>query len=359
MTLGTGLRRHDGWFWILEGLFRQSLTGCPSCEGITLEKTLFLSANHTKWSYDDVLGMAELVIEQLHTDIPNDLWRDGMKKLQRAVVLCLILSLLACDGPKLISTKTTDEDVLVESPRFERVSIDPVEHGQRLSAVLGCLGCHTPDYTGEDWSDPELGVLWTANLTHSAAEFTHHELAVMITEGRRPDRSLLDMPSYLFSQLHPDDLSALISYFKSLPITGVKHPDPTIGPQLKADMESGKFKDSAQTVKAMEQLAPPDLGEEHEQARFMLRATCAECHGMDLAGSSEGLMDAPPRPGLTMVAAYSEQDFFTLMRTGKALGDRDLKLMSGVARWRYSKLTDTEIKAIYAYLIRLANQPLD
>jgi cytochrome c553 len=280
-----------------------------------------------------------------------------MNRFQRLTLILLSLSLIACEGGRPSQTRqSSDEPVRTETHRFDRVSPDPVAHGQRLSAVLGCLGCHTPDYTGEDWSDPQLGVLWTANLTHSAAKFTEHELAVMITRGTRPDRALLDMPSYLFTHLHPEDLSALIHFLKSLPVTGDKHPEPTIGPQLEAEINAGTFKDSAQKVNEMEQLAPPDLGEQHALARHLLRATCAECHGMDLAGSAEALSDAPPRPGLSLVAAYSEAEFFTLMRTGKALGDRDLKLMSGVARWRYSQLTDQEIKAIYAYLLKLAEQ---
>jgi hypothetical protein len=35
-----------------------------------------------------------------------------------------------------------------------------------------------------------------------------------------------------------------------------------------------------------------------------------------------------------MVAAYSLPDFRTLLRTGKALGDREVGLMSEVARGR-------------------------
>lgn len=268
----------------------------------------------------------------------------------------LLVAVAACDDGAL-DRKT---DPIIEQPpaagpqRFDVVSDDPKEQGERLSAVLGCIGCHTPDLTGEDWSDPELGVLWTANLTQSAATFSEHELAVMITEGRRPDRALIDMPSYLFSQLHPEDVAALVNYLKALPVTGVKHPDATVGPKLAEDIASGAFKDSAQWVANMKDQAPPDLGAEHAFARHILRATCAECHGMDLRGSTEQLADAPPRPSLVMVAAYSAEDFATLMRTGVALGGRELNLMGGVSRWRYSQLTDNEVKAIYNYLVAFA-----
>lgn len=250
----------------------------------------------------------------------------------------------------------------IESPakispyRFDKASSDPIEHGERLSAVLGCIGCHTPDLTGEDWTEPDMGVLWTANLTQSAATYSEDELTVMIAEGKRPDRSLMDMPSYLFSDVHPDDLAALVSFLKTLSAKGSRHPDPTIGPKLAEDIASGEFRDSVQMVAGMKDKAPPDLGPEHAFARFILRATCAECHGMDLKGSTEQLMDAPSRPTLQIVAAYSAEDFYTLMKTGKPVGNRELKLMGGVSRWRYSQFTDSEIKALYDYLTELARQ---
>lgn len=240
--------------------------------------------------------------------------------------------------------------------RFNRVSEEPVAHGKRLSAVLGCIGCHKPDLVGEDWTEPGLGVLWTANLTLSAAEFSGSELSAMITEGRRPDRALMDMPSYLFSALHPDDVTALVSYLETLEPTGEKHPDPTIGPALAKDIESGEFRDSVQRVAEMKAQWPPDMGPEHAFARYITRATCAECHGMDLRGSDDRLADAPPRPNLRMVAAYSAEEFASLMNTGTGLGGRELKLMGGVARWRYSQFTEEETRAVYDYLVALSER---
>lgn len=269
-----------------------------------------------------------------------------------------LLAVVACsEGASSSQIKPAIESPAANSPyRFEVTSSDPIEHGERLSAVLGCIGCHTPDLTGEDWSDPDLGVLWTANLTQSASAHSEDELTAMIAEGKRPDRALIDMPSYLFSELHPDDLAALVSYLKTTSVEGTRHPDPTIGPKLAEDIANGDFKDSVQWVAEMRDKAPPDLGPDHAFARFILRATCAECHGMDLQGSTEQLSGAPPPPTLRIVAAYSAEDFSTLMKTGKPVGNRELKLMGGVARWRYSRFTDSEIKAVYDYLAELARQ---
>ncbi len=272
--------------------------------------------------------------------------------------ILFLLALTACgEEASNPSTEPVSERSAPLIPhRFEVVSPDPNEHGERLSAVLGCIGCHKLDLTGEDWSDPDWGVLWTANLTQSAAAFSEHELTVMIAEGKRPDRALMDMPSYLFSEMHPEDLAALASYLKALSAKGEQHPEPTIGPKLAEEIASGAFKDSVQQVAEMKNKAPPDLGPQHAFARFILRATCAECHGMDLQGSTEPMLDAPPPPNLRIVAAYSSEDFSTLMKTGKPVGDRELKVMGGVSRGRYSRFTDGEIKAVYDYLAELARR---
>ena len=178
----------------------------------------------------------------------------------------------------------------------------------------------------------------------------------MIVGGRRADRALIDMPSMLFTQVHPDDISALVAYLKSRPVVGEARPEPTIGPTLAADIESGEFRNSQQWVEELGAATAPDLGAEHAFGRQIVRATCVECHGMDLRGSEAPLMDAPARPDLRVIAAYSAGDFRTLMRTGKGVGDRDLELMGGVARRRYAKFSDRELDAVYAYLRAFAEQ---
>jgi hypothetical protein len=45
------------------------------------------------------------------------------------------------------------------------------------------------------------------------------------------------------------------------------------------------------------------------------------------------------------------------MRTGNALGKRELPLMSEVARNRFSHFTDEELRDLYTYLIAAAAKP--
>ena len=59
-------------------------------------------------------------------------------------------------------------------------------------------------------------------------------------------------------------------------------------------------------------------------------------------------------PDLRIAASYSLEQFTHLMRTGKASGNRELKLMSSVARNRFSHFTDDEIQAQHSYLVARA-----
>lgn len=262
----------------------------------------------------------------------------------------LLLGLGACSAP----ADTPPAAPL--PPRFALASTDPAKHGERLSKVLGCSGCHGDDLTGQDWSD-EMGTLWTANLTHSAGQYSSPELAAMITQGTRPDRAMIDMPSWLFSDLNPADVDALVAYLETLKPTGAVHPEPSMGPELKAMQARGEWMDSPARVAAMKDKGPPDLGAAHALGRAIVRATCMECHGVDLAGRTKPMEDdGNPPPNLAIVGSYSAPDFAALMRSGTAAGGREVGLMSKVARRRYASFTDAELAAVRAYLTEFAQR---
>jgi hypothetical protein len=55
-------------------------------------------------------------------------------------------------------------------------------------------------------------------------------------------------------------------------------------------------------------------------------------------------------PNLSIAGAYDFDQFRTLMRTGKAAGNREVGLMSKVARDDFSHLNDAELRSIHGYL---------
>jgi cytochrome c553 len=258
----------------------------------------------------------------------------------RFSIILPLAALAACAAP-------------AEKSPFDRLAADPVKHGERLAAVLGCMGCHGKDLTGQDWSAPDFVDMHTANLTISAQQNSAADLKTMITDGQRPGgRELWDMPSFLFTRLPDTDVDAVAQYLKTLKPAGRAWPDPVFHDAARKEMAQGIYRSSAAEAKAQSTNGGPDAGPEFERGRQIVRATCAECHRIELDGRP-AYPGQPPNPDLRIVASYSEEDFLKFMITGKAAGDRELPMMSGVARGRFAKLTDAERKAVYAYLKRV------
>ena len=71
-----------------------------------------------------------------------------------------------------------------------------------------------------------------------------------------------------------------------------------------------------------------------------------------MATTQKGRFGSPP---LVIAKAYKEAEFVQFLRTGKAIGNRELPLMSDVSRNRFIHYSEEEIKAIYAFLMQLEN----
>lgn len=216
--------------------------------------------------------------------------------------------------------------------------------------MLGCTGCHGKDLTGEDWSDPEWGRLWTANLTHAVRRYDDPALERAIRGGIGHDgRELWEMPSYLFTHLNDSEMKALIAWLRTHRPAGEDHPPPLLGPRAKREIAADTWRSSAADVRRDGNRWPPDAGPTHALGRYIVRGTCSECHGVGLEGDEDREKDRPAPP-LSVVSAYDRAQFRHLLRTGKPIGGRELRLMSGAARWRYSRLTEAELDSVYDYL---------
>ena len=134
----------------------------------------------------------------------------------RLTVLLAVGILSACSG----ETRRETAPIV----QFERSSADTVQHGKRIATILGCVGCHGQKLTGNDWSEPGFGQLWSANLTRAVAGYDDQQLATVITSGRRADRALWGMPSHLFTKLTAEDMlsNTLIDGIIKEPIGGAQ-----------------------------------------------------------------------------------------------------------------------------------------
>tara|TARA_R110000751_G_scaffold307889_2_gene433720 strand:- start:46392 stop:47228 length:837 start_codon:yes stop_codon:yes gene_type:complete len=107
------------------------------------------------------------------------------------------------------------------------------QYGAYLAGpVAHCMECHTPmgpngpmlekaGQGGFEFHGP-WGVSIAPNITShedGLAEFTDSELAMMITQGKRPDETMMlpPMPYGYLAQMTDDDMAAIIAYLRVLP----------------------------------------------------------------------------------------------------------------------------------------------
>lgn len=232
-----------------------------------------------------------------------------------------------------------------------------IAEGGRLAWVHGCRGCHMETLTGQDFEDNFLiGHLVAPNLTASAQKYSDPELLRIIRRGVRPDgRSVLAMPSEMFAPLTDADAGLIIAYIRSLPPVPGYPPSITLGPLAWVGLVTSKYRPAAALVKVADSLtaagAYPTGDQPHADGAYLVRTSCTECHGLTLNGDFG--------PDLRVAATYTPEQFAHFFKTGEALGGRETKMMSKVARSRFSRLTDAQVAAVYGYLAARAAAPAD
>jgi cytochrome c553 len=272
--------------------------------------------------------------------------------MRRAFIFAAAVAISSCNDSGSSSNGVAPDP---QAPvAFEGAAAAPpmrVRHGERLTYVLGCRGCHGSGLEGRLWDhDPRgYGVMWASNLTRAVPGMTDPQLRDLLIRGIHPHRAdLWVMPSEMFQHLAEPDLAALIAYLRTMAPTGAASPDPRPGPRARREIASGEAKPAATLVRELRATLPADSGPRYKLGRYIASVTCAECHGHRLEGhrSEEG-----STPDLTIVSAYSREEFERLVTRGEAKdGRRIAELMVGVARGRFSHLTQGERDALYAYL---------
>lgn len=230
-----------------------------------------------------------------------------------------------------------------------------IAEGRRLATIRGCFdGCHGPGLEGNVfWDEPWIARLVAPNLTQVAAQHTDAELERIIRDGVRPDgTSTWAMPSASFYHLSDQDVGSIIAFLRSVPVSDGPATEVRIRMLGRLGVLRGEFPPQAQSIEH----GAPRLGEQPHSdtlafGQYLAATICSECHGLDLQGN--------PRAGTPpafMAAAYSEEEFTRLMRTGVALGDREIGLMTRMAR-RFTHMTDHELHSLHTYLKERASSP--
>jgi mono/diheme cytochrome c family protein len=237
-----------------------------------------------------------------------------------------------------------------------------IAHGRHLALTRGCVSCHSSKDELLD-GDPFYDLPWGGHAiapglpklarTHSAAQIERAVRHGIGVDGK----ALYSMPSFGFVRLTDTDMAALIAYLRSKPVIEKTLPKSNLGPKLRWDIAIGK---DAAVPAFTGKIAPLTFQGDPDPAvrrgEYIAMTACTECHGFSLRGDNP--FDPPGKgpPDLLIAAAYDKADFVTLMRTGKAAGNREVGLMSIVARKHFAHFTDEDIDDLRAFFAAMSER---
>lgn len=236
---------------------------------------------------------------------------------------------------------------------------EAIERGKHIATIYFCLRCHTDNLAGDIYFEvPGMVSIPTPNLTSGAGGvggmLTDEDWVRAIRHGvNHEGKGIFIMPSNTFYYLSDEDLGALIAFLKSQPAVDNVLPEKRIEPLGRVMMAVGMFPPLA--VDQIDHTNPPSAapapGVTVAYGEYLSR-TCTDCHGADLNGKPFGPPGQEvPTPNLTPggeLASWSEQGFFTTMRTGMTPESR---ILNDEMPWKYfGQMSDDELKAVWMYL---------
>jgi len=234
--------------------------------------------------------------------------------------------------------------------------------GKHIAAIKGCNDCHGSDYGGKVViDDPGMGFIPAPNITPGKGglstrytSYTDEDYVRAIRHGIGKDgKSLVLMPSYEYNPLSKKDLTALISYLKTVAPVNRKMEDVKLGPVGYVLTSLNKV-----PVVSAEKVdhAKPIAGEVHPEITVTygkyLAVSCVGCHGDNFQGGDAIIPGSPKVPNITgsgSLNKWTEAQFIQTLRTG--VTPEGKKLDPKFMPWPMTKnYTETEIKALYLFL---------
>lgn len=271
------------------------------------------------------------------------------------LALCALLLIVLCAatyvyvGSERIVARTYDVPLQqFHAPRDAAA----VETGRRLATIYGCNNCHAAQLNGTVlWDKPGIARITAPNVSRIALEYSDAELERLIRRGvKRDGTSTWIMPAQMFSHLTDEDLGNIIAWVRSMPAVDGIPREMTLRPLGRIGLVLNEFKPVAAQVDTRAP-ASVDRADPLSHGRYLVMSACTECHGANLQG-----LEIVQAPGLIIAAAYSQEEFKRLMRTGVGKGGRKLGLMAEVGQMRFSSFTDEEVDAVRTYLDAFVKQ---
>jgi len=242
-----------------------------------------------------------------------------------------------------------------------------VARGEHLARnVINCTLCHGEDLGGAVYSSSAaIGTVAGPNLTRGkggiAADYRDMDFVRAIRRGvRRDGRSLIVMPSEVFTHLSQKDLGAVIAFLKQAAPVDREVPRSGFGPVGRALLAAGKM--NILVAGKTPHITPPDSVPVDTTAAYGKYiadiAGCHGCHGYGLSGGRvAGPPGLPPASNLTPagIGSWTEVDLTRALREGKR---PDGSQLNEFMPWKvFRGMTDAEVHAIWLYLRSVPGKP--
>jgi cytochrome c5 len=300
----------------------------------------------------------------------------AMKRVKRilkwsgVVLLVLLLAVAAFGGVEVaMFTHSAAKVYDVPVPPLTRSADAAVlARGKHLAeATAGCAtaDCHGADLGGGKAMDAgPIGTIVAPNITQGGkgAEYSDGELARLISHGlKRDGRSVRFMPANDFCWLSDDDVTALVSFVRTVPPVARPSKESSIGVLAKVLDRLGMIPiDIARHIDHEHRLSAPPAAPTAQYGAFLSRS-CNACHGDTFSGGripgAPASMAVPANltPHETGLGKWQYADFKKVLETGMRPDGRKLDPMMPYEA--LSKLNDTEKQALWAFLQALPPKP--
>jgi mono/diheme cytochrome c family protein len=187
----------------------------------------------------------------------------------------------------------------------------------------------------------------------------------IVRHGVLPDNLPAVMPSEDFQEMSDQELSDIATYIRSLPPVTNTVPKPTFGPLGKVLMATGELKPAALGIDhaKVHKVAPPEAVASAEFGKHLAGA-CVGCHRLDYSGGPipGGDPSWPPARNITpapgALQGWTFENFATLIKEGKRPDGTAIKDPMTLVLPYLQKATDTEVRALWAFLQSLPPVPV-
>lgn len=266
----------------------------------------------------------------------------ALAKIYKSIIVSLAVGLLVSCGQSSNTQSATIPMELTFDGAHASSEMERLAHGERLSELLGCTGCHQADFIGGTFNQGRIA----PNLTLLIPEYDSASLDRAIRSGVALDgRKLRLMPSEMYQFLSDADTLALASYLLSLPPSGESQPPfEPIAEDVALWEADGYINANTLALAWAASAGPLDAGVGYSRGRYLALNLCTECHNDQLQGYPNFT------PDLTIVSAYNDTELKRLLLEGKGNARDQLGLMSLVSPARNPHLTEGEYRDLIAYL---------